>query len=230
MKVLALDTATTDLVTGIVDTDTGESIDRVISGTRAHNEQLIPTIEELLADASLTYADLSAIVVGTGPGPFTGLRVGMATASALGVALPLPVHGVCTLDAIAHGRTGEWLVAIDARRKEVYWATYVDGERRSGPNVSKPETLDLSAAGLASPASALLVFPESIAPRLPEDIADLPSEWATPRAEGLVACADLSAEPEPLVPLYLRRPDAVEPKAKPRSAALVGGNEETPAS
>ncbi|OFK67093.1 tRNA (adenosine(37)-N6)-threonylcarbamoyltransferase complex dimerization subunit type 1 TsaB [Corynebacterium guaraldiae] len=230
MKVLALDTATTDLVTGIVDTDTGESIDRVISGTRAHNEQLIPTIEELLADASLTYADLSAIVVGTGPGPFTGLRVGMATASALGVALHLPVHGVCTLDAIAHGRTGEWLVAIDARRKEVYWATYVDGERRSGPNVSKPETLDLSAAGLASPASALLVFPESIAPRLPEDIADLPSEWATPRAEGLVACADLSAEPEPLVPLYLRRPDAVEPKAKPRSAALVGGNEETPAS
>ena len=230
MKVLALDTASTDLVTGIVDTDTGESIDRVISGTRAHNEQLIPTIEELLADASLTYADLSAIVVGTGPGPFTGLRVGMATASALGVALHLPVHGVCTLDAIAHGRTGEWLVAIDARRKEVYWATYVDGERRSGPNVSKPETLDLSAAGLASPASALLVFPESIAPRLPEDIADLPSEWATPRAEGLVACADLSAEPEPLVPLYLRRPDAVEPKAKPRSAALVGGNEETPAS
>ena len=106
----------------------------------------------------------------------------------------------------------------------------MDGERRSGPNVSKPETLDLSAAGLASPASALLVFPESIAPRLPEDIADLPSEWATPRAEGLVACADLSAEPEPLVPLYLRRPDAVEPKAKPRSAALVGGNEETPAS
>lgn len=230
MKVLALDTATTDLVTGIVDTDTGESIDRVISGTRAHNEQLIPTIEELLADASLTYADLSAIVVGTGPGPFTGLRVGMATASALGVALNLPVHGVCTLDAIAHGRAGERLVAIDARRKEVYWATFADGERRSGPNVSKPETLDLSAVGLASPESTRLVFPESIAPRLPESIADLPREWATPRAAGLVACADLSAEPEPLVPLYLRRPDAVEPQAKPRSAALVGGNEEKPAS
>ena len=175
MKVLALDTATTDLVTGIVDTDTGDSIDRVISGTRAHNEQLIPTIEELLADAYLTYPDLSAIVVGTGPGPFTGLRVGMATASALGVALHVPVHGVCTLDAIAHGRTGEWLVAIDARRKEVYWATYDEGERRSGPNVSKPETLDLSAAGLSSPETARLVFPESIAPRLPEGIADLPA-------------------------------------------------------
>ena len=230
MKVLALDTATTDLVTGIVDTDTGESIDRVISGTRAHNEQLIPTIEKLLADASLTYPDLSAIVVGTGPGPFTGLRVGMATASALGVALDLPVHGVCTLDAIAHGRAGEWLVAIDARRKEVYWATYDEGARRSGPNVSKPETLDLSAAGLASPDSVRLVFPESIAPRLPEGIAGLPREWATPRAAGLVACADLSAEPAPLVPLYLRRPDAVEPQSKPRSAALVGGIEDTPES
>lgn len=230
MKVLALDTATTDLVTGIVDTDTGDSIDRVISGTRAHNEQLIPTIEELLADAYLTYPDLSAIVVGTGPGPFTGLRVGMATASALGVALHVPVHGVCTLDAIAHGRTGEWLVAIDARRKEVYWATYDEGERRSGPNVSKPETLDLSAAGLSSPETARLVFPESIAPRLPEGIADLPREWATPRAAGLVACADLSAEPAPLVPLYLRRPDAVEPQTKPRSAALVGGIEDTPES
>ena len=223
MKVLALDTATTDLVTGIVDTDTGESIDRVISGTRAHNEQLIPTIEELLAAASLTYADLSAIVVGTGPGPFTGLRVGMATASALGVALHLPVHGVCTLDAIAHGRTGEWLVAIDARRKEVYWATYADGKRLSGPNVSKPETLELGTAGVSGADTTRLVFPESIAPRLSEDIAGLPREWATPRAAGLVACADLSTEPAPLVPLYLRRPDAVEPRAKPRSAALVGG-------
>ena len=194
MKVLALDTATTDLVTGIVDTTTGESVDRVVSDTRAHNEQLIPTIEQLLNDASLTYPDLSAIVVGTGPGPFTGLRVGMATASALSVALGLAVHGVCTLDAIAQGREGEWLVAIDARRKEVYWATR-------------------------------LVFPEAIAPRLPEALAGLPREWVTPRAAGLVACADLDSEPAPLVPLYLRRPDAKVPQATPRSTALIGGTE-----
>lgn len=215
MKVLALDTATTDLVTGVVDTETGESTDRVLADTRAHNEQLIPTVEALLDDVSLTYSDLSAIVVGTGPGPFTGLRVGMATASALGVALGLPVHGVCTLDAIAHGREGEWLVAIDARRKEVYWATYSNARRVSGPEVSKPEEL--------SSAAARLVFPESIAPRLPEALAGLPREWATPRAKGLVACADLDAEPAPLVPLYLRRPDAKVPKSAPRSAALVGG-------
>ncbi|MCQ9676049.1 MULTISPECIES: tRNA (adenosine(37)-N6)-threonylcarbamoyltransferase complex dimerization subunit type 1 TsaB [Corynebacterium] len=221
MKVLALDTATTDLVTGIVDTDTGESIDRVITDTRAHNEQLIPTIEELLVDASLTYPDLSALVVGTGPGPFTGLRVGMATASALGVALNLPVYGVCTLDAIAHGRAGEWLVAIDARRKEVYWGTYADGRRVSGPEVSKPETLEMPTD------SARLIFPESIAPRLPEALSGLPREWATPRAAGLVACADFTAEPAPLVPLYLRRPDAKVPQAKPRSTALVGGAELT---
>ena len=107
--------------------------------------------------------------------------------------------------------------------KEVYWATYADGKRLSGPNVSKPETLELGTAGVSGADTTRLVFPESIAPRLPEDIAGLPREWATPRAAGLVACADLSAEPAPLVPLYLRRPDAVEPKAKPRSAALVGG-------
>ena len=61
MKVLALDTATTDLVTGVVDTETGESTDRVLADTRAHNEQLIPTVEALLDDVSLTYADLSAL-------------------------------------------------------------------------------------------------------------------------------------------------------------------------
>ena len=218
MKVLALDTATTDLVTGIVDTTTGESVDRVVSDTRAHNEQLIPTIEQLLNDTSLTYPDLSAIVVGTGPGPFTGLRVGMATASALGVALGLPVHGVCTLDAIAQGREGEWLVAIDARRKEVYWATYSEGRRVSGPEVTRPEHLTVPAGF-----SPRLVFPEAIAPRLPEALAGQLREWDTPRAAGLVACADLESEPAPLVPLYLRRPDAKVPQATPRSTALISG-------
>lgn len=85
MRVLAIDTSTTDLVTGLVDTGSGTVIDRVVVHTRAHNEQLMPTVEALLAEASVTYTDLDAVVVGCGPGPFTGLRVGMATASALGV-------------------------------------------------------------------------------------------------------------------------------------------------
>lgn len=213
MWVLAIDTATTDLVTGLVDTESGTTHDRVIADTRAHNEQLMPTIEQLLDDAALTYADLGAIVVGVGPGPFTGLRVGMATASALGQALGIPVHGVCTHDAIAFGRKGHLLVATDARRKEVYWAGYVDGVRWLGPEVEPPETLAAQAE--------TLVIAENLAARLPEKLAGLPREEAGPRAAGLVACADLKAEPEPLVPLYLRRPDAVPPRPPQVSGALT---------
>ncbi|WP_165241054.1 tRNA (adenosine(37)-N6)-threonylcarbamoyltransferase complex dimerization subunit type 1 TsaB [Corynebacterium lizhenjunii] len=219
MRILALDTATTDLVTGAVDTATGQSWDRVVEDTRAHNEQLMPTVEALLAQVGWTYADLDAVVVGTGPGPFTGLRVGMATASALGVALNIPVFGVCSLDAIAHRvaatapAPADLLVATDARRKEVYWATYRGTARTSGPQVHKPEELEATAQQL--------VFPEAIAPRLPQQLQSLPRQWATPRAAGLVAVAgDLQATPEPLVPLYLRRPDAVPPQPAPRSAAL----------
>ncbi len=219
MLVLAIDTATADLVTGLVET-TPEGhpeavIDRVISGTRAHNEQLIPTIEELLAEAGKTYADLDAIVVGSGPGPFTGLRVGMATAQALGVALDIPVHGVCTHDAIANGRMGRWLVATDARRKEVYWAAYESGRRVAGPEVAKPETLADPQAGALN-----VAIPESLAGRLPESLAACPRQEASPRARGLVAVADLDSQPGPLVPLYLRRPDAVPPALKPVSPAL----------
>ncbi len=78
---------------------------------------------------------VDAIVCGTGPGPFTGLRVGMVTAAALGHALNRPVHGVCTLDAIAHdARPRPLLVVTDARRREVYWAAYdADGHRVRGP-------------------------------------------------------------------------------------------------
>lgn len=217
MLVLAIDTATTDLVTGLVDTATGESTDSVIEGTRAHNEALIPTIEELLAQAGVSYADLDAIVVGTGPGPFTGLRVGMATASALADALNIPLHGVCSLDAIAHeahagASSDSVLVATDARRKEVYWATYTDGVRTAGPDVQAPETLSAQADRV--------VIPEALAARLPDNLATVPRTEAGPRAAGLVGVADLERAPEPVVPLYLRRPDAVPPQLKPASAAL----------
>ena len=89
MRVLAIDTATTALVTGVVDTATGQTTERVLEDTRAHNELLIPTITEVLAEAEMEYSDLDAVVTGVGPGPFTGLRVGMATASALADALSI---------------------------------------------------------------------------------------------------------------------------------------------
>lgn len=209
MLVLALDTATTDLVAGVVDGQRVLAETRV--ATRAHNERLMPEITRLLGEAGVGFADLGAIVVGCGPGPFTGLRVGMSTASALGQALGIPVHGVCTHDAVAAELSGEALVVTDARRREVYWARYSGGERVAGPDVCKP-------ADLATPAVDVISVPEALRELLPIDAPSVTYQPPTPA--GLVASADLSAAPQPLVPLYLRRPDAVPPKQAPKSPAL----------
>ena len=209
MLVLALDTATTDLVAGVVDGERVVAETRV--ATRAHNERLMPEITRLLAEAGVGFADVGAIVVGCGPGPFTGLRVGMSTASALGQALGIPVHGVCTHDAVAAELEGDALVVTDARRREVYWARYASGERVAGPEVCKP-------ADLASPAVDVISVPEALAGQLPIDAPSV--TYQPPPPAGLVAVANLDADPEPLVPLYLRRPDAVPPKQAPKSPAL----------
>ena len=106
---------------------------------KAHGELLTPHILAALEEADRTFADVDAIVCGIGPGPFTGLRAGMATAAALGQAPGKPVYPVCTLDAIAADSEGPLLVASDARRKEIYWAAYnADGKRVAGPSVDKP--------------------------------------------------------------------------------------------
>src|SRR5688500_19657955 len=110
-----------------------------------HAEQLAPLIDRALTGADIVRQDLTAIAVGVGPGPFTGLRVGLVTARTLGYVLELPVYGVCSLDVLAAeavasgiGRRG-FLVATDARRKEVYVATYDDqGRRIDGPSVLRP--------------------------------------------------------------------------------------------
>lgn len=209
MLVLALDTATTDLVAGVVD---GQRVlAQTCVATRAHNERLMPEIRRLLGEAGVEFADLGAIVVGCGPGPFTGLRVGMATASALGQALGIPVHGVCTHDAVAAELAGDALVVTDARRREVYWARYSGGERVAGPDVCKP-------ADLSSPAVDVISVPDTLAAQLPIDAPSVTYQLPTPA--GLVAVVDFSAPPAPLVPLYLRRPDAVPPKQAPKSPAL----------
>ncbi|KQB87438.1 tRNA (adenosine(37)-N6)-threonylcarbamoyltransferase complex dimerization subunit type 1 TsaB [Corynebacterium lowii] len=216
MLVLTIDTATADLVTGIVDTTEHTVVSqRIFRENRAHNELLVPTIKEMLAEEGLRLVEMQAMVVGCGPGPFTGLRVGMVTAEALGHSLGLPVHGVCSLDAIGYQlrEHATALVATDARRREVYWATYEYGKRAEGPDVVAPESLSV-----ATPAH--LSIPEHLVEKLPEFLAEVPRSHLGPTPASLVAVADLQAKPEPLQPLYLRRPDAKEPKQVPRSPAI----------
>jgi tRNA threonylcarbamoyl adenosine modification protein YeaZ len=185
MLILAIDTATPAVTAGIVRLDRVEVLaERVTVDARAHAERLTPNVLAALGDAGLAVGDLGAVVVGCGPGPFTGLRVGMATAAAYGHALGVPVHGVCSLDAIGVDTAGEALVVTDARRREVYWARYRDGVRVDGPAVNTPADVPGAAEALSRPP-------------------------VYPTAAGLVrAVADWTAEPAPLIPLYLRRPDA----------------------
>jgi tRNA threonylcarbamoyl adenosine modification protein YeaZ len=195
--VLAIDTATPAVTAGVV-ADGKVVAERVSVDARAHAERITPNVLAALAEADLTMADLDAVVVGCGPGPFTGLRVGMATAAAYGHALGVPVHGVCSLDAIGGQTTGETLVVTDARRREVYWARYRDGVRIDGPAVSAPADVNPGVA------QAVAGSPEHAAPF------GLPiCEPSYPTPAGLVAAvADWSARPAALVPMYLRRPDA----------------------
>lgn len=227
MRVLVLDTATPDLVTGVVDTSSGQIDEQVIEDTRLLSEQLMPAVEEVIGKQTSGYNALDAIAVGVGPGPFTGLRVGMATASALGQALGIPVHGVCTHDAIAHEvatsveEAATLLVATDARRKEIYFAYYrvTNGtaERVGEPNVVRPEDLQVPAElGELD----IISIPANLVERLPESVRALRVLNQRPTTAGLAAVAALDETPQPLVPLYLRRPDAKEPAAKPRSAAI----------
>ena len=138
MLILAIDTSTPTLVTGLV-RDGVTVAERILPKCREQEERLVPCVQECLAEADATFQDVTAIVVGCGPGPFTGLRVGMATAAAFGDALGVPVHGVCSLDAIAARIDAPTvLVTTDARRREVYWAWYQDGRRVEGPSVQSP--------------------------------------------------------------------------------------------
>lgn len=199
-NVLVIDTATPAVTAAVVVRGDGLAVagERITLDARAHAETLTPNVVAAVADAGLTMADLDAVVVGCGPGPFTGLRVGMATAAAYGHALKLAVYGVCSLDAIGIETSGDVLVVTDARRREVYWARYRDGIRIEGPDVAAAVDVPIGDAETVagSPEHTAMFALNRVGP-------------AYPTATGLVAAvADWDAEPEPLVPLYLRRPDA----------------------
>ncbi len=205
MLLLAFDTATPAVTVALHD---GMRLlaEKSVVDARRHGELLAASIRDVLAAAGARAADLTGIAVGVGPGPYTGLRAGLVTARVLGSALSVPVHGACTLDVIARAVAsgapgGDFIVATDARRKEVYWARYTaTGQRVSGPEVSPP-----GEAGMSFPVAGegALLYPAElgapIAPRYPSAAA----------LAGLTAARIAAGEPMlPAEPLYLRRPDA----------------------
>jgi tRNA threonylcarbamoyladenosine biosynthesis protein TsaB len=208
--VVGFDTATPAVSAALHD---GERIvgSALTVDARRHGELLAPMVAEVMADAGVDRADLTAVAVGVGPGPYTGLRVGLVTARVLGTVLGIPVHGVCTLDIIAaeaaKTRAAGFLVATDARRKEVYWARYDAAGRRVegplvGPAAEIPGARELAVAGAGG-----ALYPAAFGELL---------EPAHPDARTLCEIVARGGPTMPPEPLYLRRPDAREPGAPKR--------------
>ncbi|PTA44390.1 tRNA (adenosine(37)-N6)-threonylcarbamoyltransferase complex dimerization subunit type 1 TsaB [Micromonospora sp. RP3T] len=227
MLVLVVDSSTPAVTAALADVSADGVVLRASRCTvdaRAHGELLAPQVDAALADVGARPADLGAIVAGLGPGPFTGLRVGLVTAATMGQVLGVPTYGVCSLDGLGQpaaashpaaaghsAAAGELvLAASDARRREVYWAVYDGaGQRVAGPDVAAPAVVAERARDLA-----VTVAVGDGAQRY-ADVLGLPLR-AEPRYPDPLALARLAAERiragapgEALTPLYLRRPDAV---------------------
>ncbi|MYQ78042.1 MULTISPECIES: tRNA (adenosine(37)-N6)-threonylcarbamoyltransferase complex dimerization subunit type 1 TsaB [unclassified Streptomyces] len=207
-----MDTATPAVTVALHD-GTRVVAESVQVDARRHGELLLPAVDRVLADAGVKLDAVTDVVVGVGPGPYTGLRVGLVTAATFGSALSVPVHGLCTLDGLAYaagrsGLDGPFAVATDARRKEVYWARYEDARTRTeGPSVDRPADIADRLAGLPVVGAGAVLYPEAFPDaRGPEHLAA--GALAGLAAERLAAGEELLA-PQPL---YLRRPDAQVPK------------------
>jgi len=212
---LGLDTATPAVTVAVH--DGGQPLAQLVTvDAHRHAELLAPTIEQVIANAGAARRDLTGIAVGVGPGPFTGLRVGLVTARVLGAALGIPVYGVCSLDIIAADAAavgGDFLVTTDARRRELYWARYdADSRRINGPEVAKPADIDV--AGLPAAGEGPALYPDALPDRLS------PAYPAAATLCRITAAALEAGDPDKLLlppePLYLRRPDAREPGAPKR--------------
>ncbi|HEX7745188.1 MAG TPA: tRNA (adenosine(37)-N6)-threonylcarbamoyltransferase complex dimerization subunit type 1 TsaB, partial [Micromonosporaceae bacterium] len=214
MLVLVVDSSTPAVTAALAEIGaSGATVraQRCTVDARAHGELLAPQVRAVLDEAGVRPADLRAIVAGLGPGPFTGLRVGLVTAASMAQILSIPTYGVCSLDALGWAADGQRvLAATDARRREVYWAAYDEaGMRLAGPAVDAPAAVPDRVAGLGLTAALgegarryadLLGLPVGAEPVFPP-------AWAL--AELAAERVRAGAASERLTPLYLRRPDAV---------------------
>ncbi|MEO7130581.1 MAG: tRNA (adenosine(37)-N6)-threonylcarbamoyltransferase complex dimerization subunit type 1 TsaB [Dermatophilaceae bacterium] len=245
MLLLAIDTSTTAITVALHD-GTAVLAEATTLDSRAHAEHLAPGIRQALSDAGARPADVTDVVVGIGPGPFTGLRVGIVTGRTFAYALGQPVRGLCSLDALAHeawlaGARGELLVAIDARRKEVYAAHY-DLEatglvRLAGPVVAKAADLDPAWQDLPTAGRGGLLYPEPLPHGVTEPsgirpldasagaladlavrrLALLDGSGETQTADDSLQFVDAAGGFDGLEPMYLRRPDTAPPSPSKKS-------------
>jgi tRNA threonylcarbamoyl adenosine modification protein YeaZ len=222
MLVLAFDTASPAVTAALHD---GERVlaESTTIDARRHGELLVPSVEEVLREAGASLRDVTAIVAGTGPGPYTGLRVGLMTAQALSSTVGAPAYGVCTLDAVAFasGLAEPFLVATDARRKEVFWARYADMRTRTaGPSVDRPGDVpgELPLVGAGARMYAEVLGERRLVEGVPEyplagALAGLAAEHL---AAGTGTDGGVLTSPSPI---YLRRPDARVPGPPKRVTA-----------
>lgn len=201
MNVLAIDTSvgvSVAILRGNGEVTQSQPVDHGMQG-----ELTAELISQVVIDSGLKIEEITDVVVGVGPGPFTGLRVGLVTAAVFAYARNIPIHGICSLDAVAFDFAKPCVVVTDARRKELYWARY-DGLRIGEPQVSKPEALlaQFPDSEFVGPGAQL--YPDSISGQVIElKASSLAKLFATGSAQ-LVAVS----------PMYLRKPDAVEPTTR----------------
>ncbi|WP_439692926.1 tRNA (adenosine(37)-N6)-threonylcarbamoyltransferase complex dimerization subunit type 1 TsaB [Curtobacterium sp. SP.BCo] len=203
---LAIDTSAGTSV-AVVDPATGEA--RSTRGTedsRRHAEVVGPFLAEVLTEAGITPAEVTAVVAGMGPGPFTGLRVGIAAARTFAAARAVPFLPLVSHDAVAadQAQPGPFVVLTDARRREVYWSAYDEtGTRVAGPGLAKPADLD-----------------DAIRASRPDAVGwDRVTALSVPAWRLGALAADRLASGGPFAqdtPLYLRDPDVTMPGAPKR--------------
>ncbi|HEX2095851.1 MAG TPA: tRNA (adenosine(37)-N6)-threonylcarbamoyltransferase complex dimerization subunit type 1 TsaB [Solirubrobacterales bacterium] len=219
---MGFDTSTED--TAVCAWRDGEVLHEALVGTSEkggplHTVALLGEVERAVGAAG-GWAEVEAIAVGRGPGTYTGLRVGIATARALGLSRGLPVRGACSLDALGRALaerpgTAPRLGVFDARRGEVFAALYsAAGERAWGPVVSAPEQLAQRVAGLREPplaaGSGAVRFREQLTTRgveIPDDD-DAVHRIAARHICVLAADEPAAGDDDPAAPIYLRPPDA----------------------